>query len=197
LLSFMYLCHLLVIRKDVFFRVGGLRSAFDGSQDHDLALRATEVAKRVGHIPKVLYHFRAHSSSTAWSGRAKPGSAQAGQMAVEQALARRGIQARVYLPGWAAAGAGSFFSQRFPDRGPHVAVVIPTRNQLKFLRSCVDSLAKTTYADFKVFIVDNGSDDPDTLAYLEKVPHRVLRIPRVVGRGSFAEVTNEAVKLLD
>src|SRR4029078_537685 len=57
LLSYMYFSHLLALRKSLFFDIGGVRAVYEASQDYDLALRATEVAARVGHIPKVLYHW--------------------------------------------------------------------------------------------------------------------------------------------
>lgn len=58
-----YICHLMVIRKALLEDVGGLRSAFDGSQDHDLALRISERTRRICHIPRTLYHWRTVGSS--------------------------------------------------------------------------------------------------------------------------------------
>src|SRR4029078_5463228 len=63
----MYTCHLSALRRDVVTEVGGFRTGFDGSQDHDLILRATELiadrGRRQGHIPHMLYHWRDVSSS--------------------------------------------------------------------------------------------------------------------------------------
>ena len=53
-----YICHLAVIRRSLVDAIGGLRPAFDGSQDHDLLLRACEWANSIVHIPRVLYHWR-------------------------------------------------------------------------------------------------------------------------------------------
>ena len=58
-----YICHLMTIRRSMLLEVGGLRSAFDGSQDHDLALRISERTERIVHIPRVLYHWRTVGSS--------------------------------------------------------------------------------------------------------------------------------------
>lgn len=58
-----YICHLMVIRRELLGQVGGLRPAFDGSQDHDLALRISEVTQRIWHIPHTLYHWRTVGSS--------------------------------------------------------------------------------------------------------------------------------------
>jgi GT2 family glycosyltransferase len=98
LLSNMYLGHLLVIRRSLVEHLGGLRSAFDGSQDYDLALRCTELARAVVHVPEVLYHWRVSSVSTAANPLAKPWAYEAGRRAVADALSRRSETAEVLMP---------------------------------------------------------------------------------------------------
>ncbi len=87
-----YLCHLSAFRTDLARQVGGFRSTFDGSQDWDLALRLSEILDddQIGHIPHVLYHWRAISTSAASESEAKPYAAAAGRAAVEDHLRRRG-----------------------------------------------------------------------------------------------------------
>ncbi len=63
LVSDNYICHLAVIRKEVLEAAGGLRSGFDGSQDHDLFLRVAEKTNRIEHIPHILYSWREVFSS--------------------------------------------------------------------------------------------------------------------------------------
>jgi len=191
LLSYMYFSHLFVIRRALFVEAGGLRVGFEGSQDYDLALRATERTSHIGHIPKVLYHWRALPNSTAASGGAKPESFAAGMNAIQDAFDRRGIGSTVFQPDWAVNAQCGIFSHRFPDEGPSVAIIIPTKNNLEILRACIDSLKKTTYRNYELVIVDNESDDPATLDYLASVPHRVLRIPTPDGF-SFAAINNRA-----
>ena len=194
LLSYMYLAHLLVIRRSLFEQVGGFRTGFEGSQDYDLALRAAEVAVNVGHIPKVLYHWRALPSSTASSGNAKPDSFRAGRMAVQEALTRRGIVAEVYQPDWAIKAGCGIFSHMFPDDGQRVAIIIPTRNNVGMLKSCLESIKRTTYRNYEITIIDNESDDPETLNFLRRVPHHVLRLPNPTGGFNFAAINNRAVE---
>jgi GT2 family glycosyltransferase/glycosyltransferase involved in cell wall biosynthesis len=193
LLAYMYLSHLFVIRRALFIEIGGLRVGFEGSQDYDLALRVTERSERIGHIPKILYHWRALPNSTAASGGAKPESFAAGRNAIQDAFDRRGIQASVFQPDWAIKARCGIFSHRFPDDGPRVAIIIPTKNSLELLRPCIGSIGKTTYQNYEVVIVDNESDDPSTLDYLQSIPHRVLRIPSPDGF-SFAAINNRAVE---
>lgn len=58
-----YICHLTVLRRELLAALGGLRPTFDGSQDHDLVLRASERTQRICHIPRVLYHWRTVGAS--------------------------------------------------------------------------------------------------------------------------------------
>jgi GT2 family glycosyltransferase len=193
-LSCMYPSHLLVVRRSLFESLGGIREGFDGSQDYDLMLRASEQARRIGHIPRVLYHWRATPDSTASSAETKPQGFVAGQRAVADAFARRGFDAVISRPDWAMAGKVGMFSASFPDDGPQVSIVIPTRNRLDLLRECLDSLAATAYRNFEVVIIDNESDDPATLAFLSQCGHRVLRVDSPGGTFSFAHLNNEAVR---
>jgi GT2 family glycosyltransferase/glycosyltransferase involved in cell wall biosynthesis len=197
LLSYMYFSHLFVVRKELFFDVGGMRAGYEGSQDYDFALRATERARHVGHIPKVLYHWRVLPGSTASSGSAKPESFGAGARAVQDALDRRGVRARAHQPDWAAKVACGIFSHEWPDDGPSVAIIIPTKNNVAVLKACLESLEKTTYKNYKVVIVDNESDDIDTLDYLRRTRHTVLRVASPGGKFSFAAVNNRAVEQVE
>lgn len=130
----MYFSHLLVIRTSLFHQVGGLRKGFEGSQDYDLALRVTEKASHIGHIPKILYHWRVLPNSTASSGAAKPESFEAGRRAVQEALERRGIKAKVYQPDWALKAACGIYSHEFDDNGPSVGIIIPTKINIRYLK---------------------------------------------------------------
>jgi glycosyltransferase involved in cell wall biosynthesis len=192
LLSFCYTVHLTAVRRHLYHEVGGMRQGFEGSQDHDFWLRAGERARRVGHVHQILYHWRILPGSTALSGHCKPASFEAGRRAVEEAFHRRGIACRVDHSEWAAKAGCAIFEPVMPDDGPSVAVLIPSRNHAPRLKSAIDSLAKTTYRNYRIYVIDNDSDDPATLKYLASLPHRVLRIPNRDGRFSFAALNNSA-----
>jgi len=89
----MYTGHLSVYRRTLVEQVGRLRAEFNGSQDHDLALRVTEIARRVSHIPQVLYHWRQSETSTALDPGAKDWAFEAGVRAVQDHLDRTGLEA--------------------------------------------------------------------------------------------------------
>jgi GT2 family glycosyltransferase/glycosyltransferase involved in cell wall biosynthesis len=197
LLSYCYFSHLCVVRREIFERVQGLRQGFEGSQDYDFALRATEISRHVGHIPLILYHWRATADSTAMSGKAKPSSFQVGQKAVQEALNRRGINATVYQPEWAKAGSLGIFDHHFPDSGPSIAIIIPTKNQHNLLRSCLESLKKTTYQNYQIVIIDNESDDFNSIEYLNSLTCQVLKISNPNQNFNFAAINNQAVKQIE
>jgi glycosyltransferase involved in cell wall biosynthesis len=193
LLSYMYIGHLFVIRRELFRRVGGIRTGFEGSQDYDLALRASEAARSIGHIPRILYHWRMAPGSVAASTDEKPHSLSAGLKAVTEAFTRRGIEANVDQADWARVAKIGVYSPTYPDHGPRVSIIVPTRNQPTLLKTCILSIAKTTYQNYEVVIVDNCSDDPETLAYLKDCRHRVLRVANTEGSFSFSHMNNVAV----
>ncbi|MDY7020369.1 MAG: glycosyltransferase, partial [Cyanobacteriota bacterium] len=202
LLSYMYMGHALVVRRKLFEEASGMRVGFEGSQDYDLALRVTENARYIAHLPLILYHWRTAPGSTAISGAAKPASFEAGRQAVQEALDRREMPANVYQPDWAIKQSLGIFSHEFPDEGPSVTIIIPTRNQLQLLQACLKSiLEKTTYKNYEVLIVDNESNDPKTLEYFDwilnaetKPKVSILKVENENGKFSFAAINNRAVE---
>ena len=175
LLAWNYITHFVMLRRDLLDSVGGLRENFDGSQDHDLLLRAVERAQHVGHVAGVLYGWRVVPGSAALSSDSKPLAREAGRRAVREAIARRGEPGRVEF----GASPGMYDVRYAIDGHPSVAVVIPTRDRLNLLRACIGSIERrSTYDNRTIVIVDNGSRDPDTIAYLQASPHQVIRIDR-------------------
>lgn len=197
LLSYMYMSHLLVMRRKLYLEAGGLRVGYEGSQDYDLALRASRLADHVGHIPKVLYHWRVLAGSTASSGAAKPNSFEAGRKAVQEHVDALGAKAIVSQPEWALKAGCGIFAHQFPDVGPRVAIIIPTKNQAHLLQACLSTLGKTTYQNYEVIIVDNESDDPETLNLLHHTIHKVIQVKNPDGAFNYAYINNYATRHTD
>jgi glycosyltransferase involved in cell wall biosynthesis len=162
------ICHLGVYSKKLVEEIGGFREGFEGAQDYDLALRCIErlnVDREIQHIPKVLYHWRVHQQSTAKDANAKPYAMIAGERALNEHFQRSSFSGRIELTGH---GYRAFYD--LPKPAPLVSLIIPTRNGLHFLRKCIESIiSKTDYPNYEIVIVDNGSDDPDTLHYLSEL----------------------------
>jgi|GEM_PF-3053900 len=174
LLSHMYTCHLTVYRKSLVERAGGFRVGFEGSQDYDLMLRATELTDRIRHIPKVLYHWRTIPSSTSMSASAKNYTHFAGRRALEEAVERRKLAATVHE----IEGCPNMYLLRYlPMGNPKISIIIPTRNMAAILSNCLQSIfEKTTYNNFEVIVIDNGSDDQENFKlynhWREREPQR-------------------------
>ncbi|MDP8219088.1 MAG: glycosyltransferase [Candidatus Theseobacter exili] len=194
LLSYMYVGQVLTVRRSVYSQLGGMRVGFEGSQDHDLALRVSEKSRHIGHIHKILYHWRCIPGSTAMSGHEKPYSFDAGCKAVQEALHRRGSKGVVFQPEWAVKNGTGIFEIRFPDEGPDVTIIIPTKNNGVMLAECLESLKKTTYKNCKVLIIDNESDDPETIELLHSSGHEILYISSPEGKFNFSYVNNRAAE---
>jgi GT2 family glycosyltransferase len=197
LLSCMYCCHLVVIRRALFESLGGMRSECDGAQDYDLALRATEQARQVAHVPLILYHWRAAPESTSLRPSAKSYTTTAARKAIEDALVRRNINAKVEIPKWAASAGVWRFSLVFADRGPSVSILIPTKFKVDVLHRCLESLKKTSYENYQVVVIDNESDTPEMLEYLKSLDLRVLRIGNSGPTFNFSHINNVAAEFVD
>jgi len=91
LLSHNYITHFVTVKRSLFTEVGGLSSMYDGAQDYDLMLKLSEVCDNIVHIPKVLYHWRASESSTSINHEQKDYANEAGRLALQAAVTRRGF----------------------------------------------------------------------------------------------------------
>jgi glycosyltransferase involved in cell wall biosynthesis len=167
MMSTMYVCHVSCIRRELLTAVGGLRSDYDGCQDWDLVLRLTESTHRISHIPKVLYHWRIIPASTSADIAAKPYVLDASKRVREDALKRRGLTGTVE-PVEQVKG---YFRVNYHLQGdPLISIIIPSRDNSEVLSRCLNSIfEKSSYLNFELIIVDNGSLEPATLAYLDQV----------------------------
>ena len=167
-LSCNYTTHLSVYRRDLLNRLGGFRPGYEGSQDHDLMLRAVEASsKPVVHVPFVLYQWRAMPGSTAASIDEKPYAAVNGIKAVTEACARRGTPAEVT---WERQTFHYRVAFALPSPPPLISIIIPTRDRPELLGPCVDSIIKqTTWSAYEIIIVDNGTQDQKALALLQSL----------------------------
>lgn len=187
--------HLGVYRRELVEQVGRFRVGMEGSQDYDLALRCTEKVKneQIIHIPRVLYHWRIHAGSTAMSPGEKPYAQIAGQSALNEHLKRIGISAQAELLDF-----GMYrVHYNLPSELPLVSLIIPTRNAKNLVKQCVDSIfERTAYQHYEIILVDNGSDEHDSLDYfaqIAKLPN--VRVVRDDGPFNYSALNNRAVGL--
>jgi GT2 family glycosyltransferase len=196
-----YCTHLSVLRRSLVADVGGFREGFDGSQDHDLILRVTERARRVHHLPDVLYHWCVTPGSAAADSAdapaAKPYAQEAGRRAVGEQMTRLGIDASVeHLP-----RRGQYRARRArPRPAPPVSVIVPTAGKtrpvwgverplvLGAVRSVLDV---TEYPSIEIVVVADPHTPPvvlDGLAALD------VRLVEAAGPSNDASRCNQGVR---
>jgi len=155
LLSYCYAGHVKAIRTSLYRELDGLRIGFEGSQDHDLLLRAGERARKVVHVPQLLYQWRSMPGSTAAGGREKPKSLEAGRRAVEDAFRRRGVDCGVIVAPWADGDGSAIFLPDMPADGPSIAVLIAEDDPAMTSR-VVAALEASRYQSFRIEVIGSG-----------------------------------------
>ena len=187
--------HLGVYRTEIMKAIGGFRSGYEGSQDYDLAARFIERIRpeQIVHIPRVLYHWRVLPGSTSMGIGEKPYALIASEKALNEHLSRRGIKGLVEaLP-------VGLHQLKFelPENPPLVSIIIPTRNAADLVRACTNSIfERTTYKNYEIILIDNGSDDPSALRCFEglQAKHDNFRVIRDDRAFNFAALNNSAIK---
>lgn len=188
--------HLGIYERALVNAVGGFREGLEGSQDWDLALRCIERLRpnQIGHVPKVLYHWRAVEGSTAQGVDRKSYAHDAGLRAVREHFERQG---RFGTAVTALEGRLGLLRVRHPLPSilPLVSIVVPTRDRVELLRQCVDSiLSLTTYANYEIVIVDNQSAEEATLTYLAEVAtDSRVRVLQHNHPFNYSRINNDAV----
>jgi len=161
-----YICHFSVFLRKLMEQGGKFRSEFDGSQDHDMALRLTEQAKNIMHIPKVLYYWRAHQFSAAFDSKTKPYTHEAGRKAIADHLARIGLTGIVEDTKMV-----NIHRVRYEIKGkPLVSILIPNKDHIDDLEKCLQSILKlSTYSNYEIIIMENNSTEEKTFSYYETI----------------------------
>jgi GT2 family glycosyltransferase len=159
-----YICHFSVFDRNLLEGGQVFRSAFDGSQDHDMILRLTDRARHIVHVPKVLYYWRSHAGSVASGIEAKTYAIEAAKGAVAEHLRQHG------LTGFKITSTRAFETifriQYALTERPLISIIIPNKDHVDDLRRCVTSiLTKSTYSNYEIIIVENNSKEETTGAY--------------------------------
>lgn len=172
-----YICHFFVVRRSVVKKAGGFRQEFDGAQDHDFIFRCVETARKVGHIPEILYHWRTHKASTADNPASKMYAFDAGKRAIEAHLERTGTEGVVtHTPDL------GFFRVKYPVQGnPLVSIIIPNKDEKETLKDCIESIRKKTeYENYEIIIVENNSTTEEIFQYYKELSQDPRRSEELV-----------------
>ena len=187
--------HFGVYRRDLVESVGGFRAGFEGAQDYDLVLRCVAAVSRdaIVHIPRVLYHWRAIKGSTALSPTEKPAAANAAQRAVTEHV--RGFDSGATVEPAPESPMHLRIRHSLPSPAPLVSIVICTRDHESLLRTAIESIStKTTYPNYEIVVLDNGSRDAATLDYLASISVRPgITVIRDDSPFNYSRLNNTAV----
>lgn len=189
-----YFCHLVVVKRELYEKVGMLNPMCDGAQDFDFVLRCVEQTSKIKHIPKILYHWRAHKDSTAGNPDSKPYVTEAGIRAVQGHYDRLGIRATVLPTQYI----GVYRTKFELEENPLVSVIIPNKDHVDDLDKCIRSLEeRNTYTNIEYIIVENNSQNKETFQYYKELEKHNPKV-RVVywdGKGfNYPAINNYGVK---
>jgi GT2 family glycosyltransferase/glycosyltransferase involved in cell wall biosynthesis len=199
--SVMYVLHMLVVRKKLFFEIGGFRTEYDGAQDFDLMLRLSRETTNIHHIQKALYHWRAVPGSAAAIVDAKPYALQAGMRALQDH-----VKIRYGERAWVEDGLlpGTFRVRRKVTGQSRVSILIltnngmlelPNRPRFHMVDNLVDSiLRRTAHRNFEIVVVDNSKLSDAQKARFAALGVRVENFTGKVVPFNYAAKANFAIR---
>ncbi len=179
------------IRSDLWSRLNVPPFGCNEDLEHDLLLQAAEqvLPGAVHHIRRVLYHRRLETRTGEADSRNSARRTESSQWAVEAHLSRSGIAATVEsIPGWPGFNRIAYAV----EPKPRVSVIIPSRDKVTLLKRCMTGLQQQTdYPAIELVILDNGSVEPDTLAYLSALAGQAnVQVLRVDAPFNFSALCN-------
>ena len=185
-----YICHFSVFSKELIDHTGLFRSEFDGSQDHDLILRLTHNAKKIVHVPKILYYWRSHAGSVASDINAKSYAIDAAKGAVAAHLKQCGFE------GFKIESSRAFetiFRIRYKllDK-PLISILIPNKDHVPDLRRCIDSITtRSSYENYEIIVIENNSTEAGTFEYYETLKkHPSIDVVKYDGEFNYSRINN-------
>ena len=164
--SMNYICHMFVVRTEIQKKAGILKEEFNGAQDYDFIFRCIEISKKIVHIPKILYHWRAHKDSTAENPESKNYAFEAGKRAIKSHLDRCQIDGQVEMGEYK----GLYHIRYGMQEEPLLSILIPSKDHWEDLERCLISLYEVSdYQKFEIIIIENGSVMEETLEFYDKI----------------------------
>lgn len=196
-----YICHFSVFKKSLLEGDELFRTAFDGSQDHDMILRLTDKAQNIVHVPRLLYYWRCHEASVASNIDAKPYAIRAAKEAVADHLRRHGYN---HFKITSTRAFETIFKIRYEIIGtPKISIIIPNKDHIEDLRRCIESiLEKSTYDNYEIVVVENNSTSEETFAYYKQISENskitvVTYKPKEGENFNYSKVNNFGVSCSD
>ncbi|RTL13012.1 MAG: glycosyltransferase [Neisseriaceae bacterium] len=191
-----FFAHMGVYRTSILKNIGGFRVGYEGSQDYDILLRCLSYTteNKIAHIPSILYHWRNFEGNDTFSTNNHDISDDSAFKALNDYF-QNGSLRDLYSLEPMRLFPGTWRLKLKHDEMPKVSLIIPTRDKVEILSVCVEGLLeKTAYSNIEVIIVDNGSEEEETLKYLDKISiNEKVKIIREIGEFNFSRLNNKAV----
>lgn len=185
-----YICHFSVFHKSLLEGDELFRSKYDGSQDHDMILRLTDRAKKVVHIPKLMYYWRSHAGSVASGIQAKSYAVDAAKGAVGEHLKKHGYH---HFKITSTRAFETIFKISYQIMGnPKISILIANKDHEADLRRCITSiLEKSTYDNYEIIVVENNSQTPEIEKYYQELEgEERVKVIRYQGSFNYSAVNN-------
>ncbi len=186
-----YITHIFVVSRKILDEVGMLRSECDGAQDYDFILRCCEKAKRIAHVPRILYHWRNHPASTAGNPESKMYAYEAGVRSVQSHYDRLGILADVSMR---KKYIGHYETKFKLDESKKAAIIVASTESVEMNIRCLTSIRKNTlYKNYEILFCA----EKDEIEELKKVivdPEHKIQFVEIAENNGFSAACNEAVK---
>lgn len=185
-----YICHFSVFARELLEGTELFRSGFDGSQDHDMILRLTTNAKKVVHVPKLLYYWRSHKASVASDISAKPYAIAAAKGAVADHLTRCGFHnfeiksTRAF---------DTIFEIKYEIKSEDkISILIPNKDHVGDLRRCIDSIKeRSTYENYEIIVIENNSTEKETFDYYQTLSEQEnITVVTYTGSFNYSKINN-------
>ena len=189
-----YICHFSVFHRHLLDGSELFRTKYDGSQDHDMILRLTDKAKKVVHVPKLMYYWRSHAGSVASGIQAKTYAVDAAKGAVADHLRKHGY---THFKITSTRAFETIFKISYQIIGnPKISIVIANKDHEPDLRRCISSIMeKSTYDNYEIIIVENNSETPEIKKYYEELKEdERIKIVTYEGSFNYSAVNNLGVK---
>jgi GT2 family glycosyltransferase len=185
--SFNFIKQFVVMKRSLAERLGNLNGEYDGMQDYDYILRASEATSKIHHIRKILYHQRCLNKSVLLSDAVL----EIGKKILEDHMKRIGFKGKVKRE-------GAIYYPIYDVIGnPSVSIVIPNKDHITTLKICIDSiLLRSTYTNYKIVIVENNSENEETFIYYRELEkHTKIRVIYYPEKGfNYSKLINFGVK---
>lgn len=188
-----YICHFSAFSRELLEGMELFRSQFDGSQDHDMILRLTSKAKKVVHVPKLMYYWRSHKASVAANINAKSYAIDAAKGAVADHLRTQGFENFEIT---STKAFETIFRIRYELTGnPKVSIIIPNKDHVDDLKRCITSiLEKSTYDNYEIVIVENNSSTDEIFAYYESLKqYSNIKVVTWDGEFNYSAINNYGI----